>query len=106
MARRAATKSIRRPEPATTAEGRENQLISAAMNLAEKQLLDGTASSQVIAHFLKMGSQREKLERLKMEREIEMLSAKTESLQSNKHLEELYEDAKRAMLSYQGTRVE
>lgn len=88
--------------PALTPESRENQLISLAINLAEKQLLEGTASSQVITHYLKLGSTKERLEKEKLEKENELLRAKTEALQSAKHVEELYAEAIQAMRSYSG----
>ena len=81
---------------------RENQLINLSMNLAEQQLRDGTASSQVIAHFLKLGTQKERLELEKLRQENELLRAKTESLQSMKNVEELYKEALGAMKAYQG----
>ena len=46
----------RKIRPALTPEARENQMISLAVDLAEKQLMEGTASSQVITHYLKLGS--------------------------------------------------
>lgn len=92
----------RKVRPALTPEARENQLIAAAVDLAEKQLLEGTASSQVITHYLKLGSSKERLEKEKLERENELLRAKTESLQSLKRIEELYKDALDAMKSYSG----
>lgn len=88
--------------PATTPEAREKQLIDLAVSLAEKQILDGTASSQIITHFLKLGSMREMLEREKIEEENKLLKAKTESLQSAKRIEELYENALNAMRLYSG----
>ncbi len=88
--------------PALTPEARENQLVSLAINLAEQQLRDGTASSQVITHYLKLGTQKEKLEREKLERENELLRAKTESIASAKRVEELYENALKAMRDYSG----
>jgi hypothetical protein len=91
----------RRP-PATTPEARENQMIALAVDLAEKQLLEGTASSQVISHFLKLGSTREQLEKEKLQRENELLRAKTEATQSAKKTEELYANALNAMRSYSG----
>lgn len=93
----------KRRVPAPTPEARENQLISLAVNLAEKQLLEGTASSQVITHYLKLGTTRERLEKEKLERENELLRAKTEALESSKRLEELYSEAMKAMKSYQWT---
>lgn len=92
---------------AMTPEARENQLIDLAVDLAEKQLAEGTASPMVIAHYIKMGSTKERLEREKLRRENEHLRAKTESLQSAKHLEEIYKEAIDAFRDYRGVgRVE
>lgn len=88
--------------PARTPEARENQIIAAAYDLAEKQIIEGTASSQVITHFLKSGSSQAKLEIEKLKRENELLTAKVEALKSAKRVEELYEDALKAMRSYSG----
>lgn len=84
-------------------EARESQLISLAVDLAEQQLRDGTASSQVITHYLKLGSTRERVEREILEKQKELMSAKTEALQSNKRIEELYLDAINAMRDYSGS---
>lgn len=92
-------KSIR---PALTPEARENQLIYLATELAEQQLRDGTASSQVITHYLKLGSTKEKLEKEILEKNRDLLVAKTEALKSAKHIEELYTNAITAMKSYSG----
>lgn len=92
----------RRRAPAKTLEARENQLISLAVDLAEKQLSAGTASSQVITHYLKLGSTVERLEREKLTRENELLKAKTESLKSGRNIEKLYTEALTAMMSYGG----
>ena len=92
----------RKVRPALTPEARENQMISLAVDLAEKQLLDGTASSQVITHYLKLGTQREMLERQRLEHENKLLIAKTEALQSAKRMEELYANAIEAMKRYGG----
>lgn len=94
--------SSRESRPALTPEARENQLISLAVDLAEQQLRDGTASSQVISHYLKLGSTRASLEKEKLERENELLRAKTENLESAKRIEDLYKDALNAMSRYQG----
>ena len=88
--------------PALTPEARENQLIYLATDLAEKQLREGTASSQVITHYLKLGSTKEKLEREKLEEENKLLRAKTENLQSQKNVEEAYLKAINAMNRYSG----
>ena len=88
--------------PALTPEARENQLISLAVDLAERQLLEGTASSQVITHYLKLGSTKERLEKEKLIEENKLLRAKTENLQSMKRVEELYTEALNAMRNYAG----
>lgn len=92
----------KKTRPALTPEARENQMIALAVDLAEKQLLEGTASSQVITHFLKLATSRERLEREKLEKENELLRAKTEAIESAKRVEELYSDALKAMRSYRG----
>ena len=94
-----APKKIR---PATTPEARENQLIALAVDLAEKQLIEGTASSQVITHYLKLGSTKERIEREILEKQKMLIEAKTESLQSTKRIEELYTNAINAMKNYSG----
>jgi hypothetical protein len=88
--------------PATTPEARENQLIALAVDLAEKQLMDGTASSQVITHYLKLGTQKEQLEREILKSKKELMQAQTETLQSAKKVEELYSNALKAMKHYSG----
>jgi len=88
--------------PATTPEARENQLAAAAYALAEKQLLEGTASAQVISHFLKSGSSREKLELERLRRENELLKAKSDAMASAQEVAELYTNALDAMRSYKG----
>ena len=99
-------KAARRSRPATTPEARENQLIALAVDLAEKQLRDGTASSQVISHFLKMASSKERLEREMMAEQKKLLEAKTEAIQSAKRVEELYKNALNAMKTYSGNVIE
>lgn len=98
------TSDQHRTRPALTPEGRENQLIAKAINLAERQIDEGTASSQVITHFLKLGTEKAKLEREKLKHENELLRAKTEMIESSKRSEELFERALRAMSDYQGSR--
>ena len=91
-----------RVRPALTPESRENQLIALSVDLAEKQLREGTASSQVITHFLKLGSTKNQLELEKIRHENALLEARTQSLQSAKRIEELYENALNAMRDYSG----
>lgn len=91
-----------RRHPATTPEARENQLIAAAVDLAETQIREGTASAQVITHFLKLGSSREKLEQERIANENSLTLAKIENLAAAERIEELYKSALGAMSSYQG----
>ncbi len=94
--------SVHSEPPAQTAEAREQQMIALSVNLAEKQLREGTASSQVITHYLKLGSMKERREREKLEEEIKLLRARTEELQAAKKVEELYEKAIHAFGIYNG----
>ena len=102
MAKVRATDSSSPMRPALTPEAREGQMISLAVDLAEKQLRDGTASSQVITHYLKLGSTKERIEQEILEKQKELITAKTEALQSAKRVEELYANAIAAMKRYSG----
>ena len=105
MAKRTKTTSKdtqKKMRPATTPEARENQMIALAVDLAEKQLIEGTASSQVITHYLKLATTKEKREREILEKQKELIVAKTENLQSAKRIEELYSNALKAMQNYSG----
>ena len=83
-------------------DSRENQMISLAMDVAEQQMRDGTASPQLISHFLKLGSSENRIKMRKLQREIELLEAKKESLESSQRIEEMYSAAMQAMKSYRG----
>ena len=102
MAKTKANDSPKKMRPALTPEARENQLISLAVDLAEEQLRDKTASSQVITHFLKLGTTKAELEKEKLAKENELLRAKTESIESQKRIEELYAEALNAMRRHNG----
>ena len=95
-------KTPRRGAPGRTLEARENQLIAQAVDLAEKQLAEGTASAQVITHFLKLGTTRERAEQEKLKIENELLRAKIDAIKSAQRVEELYRDALSAMRTYTG----
>lgn len=88
--------------PALTPEARENQLISLATDLVERRLIEGTASSQETTHFLKLATTKARLEKEILEKQKELITAKTEALQSAKRVEELYTDALNAMKRYSG----
>lgn len=92
----------KRLPPARTPEAREQQLVAAAYDLAEEQLLNGTASAQVMSHFLKIGSTREKIELEKTKQETILVSAKVKDLQNVEEMKVLYVNAMNAMRGYQG----
>jgi len=76
------------------------------MDLAEKQIQDGTASAQVLTHFLKLGSSREKLEQERLRHEVELMEAKRELMATAGRIESMYAEALDAMRSYQGRESE
>lgn len=92
----------KRGRPAITPEARENQLISLAVDLAEQQLREGTASSQVITHYLKLGSMRERLEREKLEEENKLLRARTKAIEDCEASKVRYELVIKALRDYNG----
>lgn len=92
----------RKVRPALSQEARENQLISMAMDEAERRILDGTASSQLLCEFIKRGSMKAQMEIEKLQEENKLLRAKTENLQSQQRVEELYKEALDAMRNYAG----
>ncbi len=96
-------KKVRKQNPpATTPQQRESQLVALAMDLAEKQLRDGTASSQVIAHYLKLGSETTNYERELLKANVKLATAKTESLHNQQVSEALFGEALKAMKTYSG----
>lgn len=91
---------------AMSPEAREKQLIALATDLAEQQLLDGTASAQVISHFLKLGSMREQVELEKTRSEIALLKSRKESLDREERIEELFSNALESFRLYSGQQNE
>ena len=85
---------------ATSLEAREDQLIALAYDEVERRILDGTATSQELTHFLRMGSTKEKREARMDELEMELKEARREALESAKRIEQLYADAIGAVQSY------
>lgn len=94
--------TARKGRPASDPDARESQMISLAVDLAEKQLIEGTASAQVITHYLKLATTKERIEREILERQKDLITAKTEALKSEKRVEELYSEALQAMSRYRG----
>lgn len=88
--------------PALTPDSRENQMISLAMDLVEKRLMEGTASSQETTHFLKLAASTTRLENELKEKQKELMEAKSKALQSAEDIKKLYEDAITAMRKYSG----
>ena len=99
---RKSSEEPRRRAPAKDPDIREMQMISAAIDLAEKQIKDGTASATVLTHYLKLGSGRERLERERLEAENHLLREKLEEAKSRKRSETFYEDVLKAMRAYSG----
>ena len=102
MAKVKTTEPVRKRRPAMTPEAREQQMIALAVDLAEKQLQEGTASSQVITHYLKMGSMKERLERERLEEENKLLRAKTKAYENAEEVKILYADAIKGIRDYSG----
>lgn len=96
------SENIKKMRPALTPEARENQLIALAVDLAERQLRDGSASSQVITHYLKLGSTKEKIEKDILQKQKEFIEAKTNNLKSIERSEELAAEALKAFRGYSG----
>lgn len=102
MAKKKTQEDFSNKRPATSPKDQEDELINLAVRLAEKQLRDGTASTQVIVHYLKLGSTRGMLEQEMLENKTKLVKAQTESIQASKKNEELYENALKAMSLYSG----
>lgn len=92
----------KRHRPALSPEAREDQLIAEAIDLAEQKLLAGTASTQLICHYLKLGTEKTKLEAEKLRHENQLLEAKTDAIKSQQRSEAMYTEALNAMRLYQG----
>lgn len=96
------SESSRKMRPALTPEAREQQLISLAVDLVEKRLIEGTASSQETTHFLKLATTKAKLEKEILEKQKDLIVAKTETMKSQKRTEEMFEEAIKAFKNYSG----
>lgn len=89
--------------PAQDPVAREKQLINLAVDLAEKQLIEGTASPSVVTHYLKLASTRETVEREILEKQAKLITAKTDSISQAKDTEEMVKQAIDAMRTYSGS---
>lgn len=95
---------VKKRRPARTPKARENQLISLAIDLAERQLREGTASSQVISHYLKLASSRDELEKEHLRKKNELLDAQIKAASSYENLEHLFQEAINAYKEYSGNK--
>lgn len=102
MAKVKAPSPQKKSRPALTPEARENQLISLAVDLVEKRLREGTASSQETTHFLKLASSKARLENQILEKQSKLIDAKVEAINSQAEMKELYAEALKAMRNYNG----
>ena len=100
--KQSSSEPVKKMRPALTPEARENQMIALAVNLAEQQLRDGTASAQVITHYLKLGDTKAQYEKEQLRLENELLKAKTDMIKSQENSEKLYAEAIKAMKRYSG----
>lgn len=90
--------------PAKTPEARENQILARAWDLIEERILDGTASNALLVQCLRMGSSKERFEKDLINTRIENLQAKTQAIEAEKRVDELYAKALDAMRIYSGQR--
>jgi len=84
--------------PALSPENRDKQLVSLAVDCAERQLREGTASPSVIVHYLKLGSEKEQLENERLKEENKLLKAKTKATDTKA----AYENVIKVMRDYAG----
>lgn len=109
MKHQTSTESPRAPSrlrPGLSRETDENQCIALSIDIAKQKLLDGTAPTSMVMHFLKLGTTRELLEREMMEQQKELMEAKKQALESQAKVEQMYADAMRAMQKYSPYSVE
>lgn len=95
-------KSTRKRRPASTLEARENRLIALALDRAEEKLINGTATSQLICHFLELASSKERTKQKLIEEQVKLASAKTNAIQSAQNMDEMYREAMAAFSVYSG----
>jgi hypothetical protein len=96
----------KKPKTYTTPESREKEMIALAMDAVEQRIREGKASSAELVHFLKLGTERSKLEQQKLEKETKLLTAKTESIEQQKEIATMIKDATSAMMRYRGNPID
>ena len=97
-------KTSKASRPMLSPEAQEQRMISLAMEVAYERMINGTATAQEICYFLKLGSTREQLEKVKLENEIAYRQAQTDTLRNAETNEKLYQDAIEAMSRYSGAK--
>ena len=88
--------------PALSPENRDKQLVSLAVDCAEQQLREGTASPSVIVHYLKLGSEKERLENERLREATKLLKAKTKAIEDAADTKAAYENVIKVMRDYAG----
>ncbi len=102
MADRKVTSEKRKTPPARTPEEFEKRCINLAEQQAEEMLAEGKAPTQVLLHYLKLGTSKAELEKEKLEHETKLLSAKTEALETTKETVEAYQELINVFKGYSG----
>lgn len=100
------TKTVRQEPPALTPEARESRIVAKAMDMAEELIDNRTASSQLLTHFLKLGTVRAELELEELRQKTELAKAKTREIDANKENIELLNEVMKCMREYQGMEVD
>lgn len=78
----------------------ESKMISLALKQAQKQLEQGTASSQIVTHFLRLGSTRAQIELEELQLKNRLLEEKIVAEQSGQRLNEMFQEVLEALRSY------
>ena len=86
--------------PELDPEARQAQLINLAELQAEKMMLEGNAPAQIVVHYLKLATLRERKEIELLERQTKLAQAKIDAIESGRREEELYAKAIEAMKMY------
>lgn len=92
--------------PLMSVQAREEQIAGYALDCAERQIREGTASPSVLVHFLRATSTKEALERQLLEQQNELLRVKRESAELQMQSESKYNEALQAFRGYSGTSEE
>lgn len=92
--------------PPKTEEEEITMACGLATDLAIKWMREGTAPAQIVTHFLKVGSPKEKAELEKTRHEIELLRAKKKAIEMDEERDKKYQEVIKAISSYAGKEQE